>query len=230
LITEEPMTYEVVIKADRENEADNFVVVKMKVEYPETYPNVIPKFQFKNLSPKNLQIGEFNNCHKIFRDTAEEMHGEQMIFQIIENIREYLKEINEVFMEKKRKEEEEEKIKEDNMGKKYIAETRLDYTPVNKETFSVWLAKFMIEREKQKEEELKKRSKEQIEKDNRISGRNHFLEKQGLIGSNITFEEDEIDQLIEEEEKAGETFEDEEKVYYDEELFDEEDVEFDELE
>jgi hypothetical protein len=229
IINEEPYTYEVIIKADRDNDDDNFVTVKLKVEYPEEYPNVTPKFQLKNLSPINLLIGEFNNCHKIFKDTAEEMMGEQMIFQCIENIREFLQEKNDVFVEEKHKVEEEEKIKEENMGKKYIAEKRLDFIPVNKDTFSVWLEKFMKERAILKEEEYMNRSKDQIEKDSRKSGRDHFIQKQGMVGSNITFEEDEIDKIIEEHgedalEVVEESTEDQQKEFFDEDLYDDENL------
>jgi hypothetical protein len=61
LITEDPVTYEVVINANRDDDEENFVVVKIMVEYPAEYPKVIPKFQFRNLSPKNLTMTEFNN-------------------------------------------------------------------------------------------------------------------------------------------------------------------------
>lgn len=60
LINEEPVTYEITINADRLEEMDNFVVVKLKVEYPPLYPKVMPKFQFKNLSPVNLSLSDFN--------------------------------------------------------------------------------------------------------------------------------------------------------------------------
>lgn len=225
LITEDPITYEVTIKAEREDEANNYIVVKLKVEYPTDYPKVAPKFQFKNLSPVNLSITDFNQCHEIFKRTAEEMLGEQMIFAIIENVREYLQEKNDVFVEQKQKEEEEERIREANIGKKFIAETRLDYTPVNETTFSAWLKKYMGERAQQREEEYKNRTKEEVERDSRKTGKNIFLEKHGLAGSNIAFEEDEIDKLIEEEEATGvEAPIEEEKAYYDEDLFDDEDV------
>lgn len=222
LITEEPFTYEVEIKADREDEASNYVVIKMKVEYPLDYPKVIPKVQFKNLSPKNLTISDFNNCSKIFRDTAEELIGEQMIFECIENIRNFLQSINDVFVQKRVQELEEEKIREENLGKKFIAEQRLDYTPVNAVTFGSWLEKFMAERAAQKEEEMKNRTKDELERDSRKTGKAYFKDKQGLVGSNIAFEEDEIDKLIEE--GDDEEFKEEEKVYYDEDLFDEEDL------
>ena len=90
LINEQPVTYEVIINADRNDENDNYIVVKLKIEYPIDYPNTMPKFQFKNLSPMHLSISDFNNCHSIFRETAEDMIGEQMIFEVIENIRQFL--------------------------------------------------------------------------------------------------------------------------------------------
>ena len=136
-----------------------------------------------------------------------------------------------MFVKKKLKELEEKKIREDNMGKKFIAEQTLDYEPVNKKSFSMWLAKFTAERELIKAEEYKKRSKQQIERDTRISGKAYFLDKQGLAGSNINFEEDEIDKIIEEQGDDDEEIKDEnvgegEEMgkYFDQELFDDEDL------
>jgi hypothetical protein len=104
-----------------------------------------------------------------------------MVFEIIEKIREFLIEKNDVFVQLKLKEEEEEKIREENVGKKYISEIRLDFIPVNKETFSEWLAKFTAEREKIKEEEKASRTKQMIERDVRNTGKAYFLEKQGTL-------------------------------------------------
>lgn len=227
LITEDPVTYEIIINADREDEANNFVVVKMKIEYPEDYPKVLPKFQFKNLSPKNLTISDFNNCHAIFKETAEELLGEQMIYECMENVRNFLQEKNDVFVNKRMADLEEAKKTEENLGKKYIAETRLDYTPVNKDTFSEWLATYMKKRALQKEEEMKNRTKEQVERDSRKTGKNYFLEKAGLGGSNIAFEEDEIDQLIDDGEEVIE--EEKQDEYFDEDLFDDDDEDLDDL-
>lgn len=228
LINEQPVTYEVILNADRNEDSNNYIVVKLKVEYPSEYPNVMPKFQFKNLSPMHLSITDFNNCHGIFKKTAEELIGEQMVFEVIENIRQYLIEKNDVFVEQKRKENEEKKIKEENLGKKFIAEKTLDYEPVNKESFSKWLKKFEAERDLIKKEEYKNRTKEQVERDSRKTGKAYFQEKQCLAGSNIAFEEDEIEAIAENvdddeemiEENEGENME----KYFDEDVFDDEDI------
>ncbi len=195
LINQQPVTYEVIINADRNQEDDNYIVVKLKIEYPEEYPKVMPKFQFKNLSPVHLNISDFNQCHAMFKEKAEEMVGEQMIFEVIENIREFLVNKNDVFVEAKLKEAEEQKVKEENMGKVFIAEKKLDYEPVNKESFTKWLVAFTAERDAIKAQELKSRTKEQIDRDTRKSGKLYFQEKQGIIGSGINFEEDEIDKI-----------------------------------
>ena len=146
-----------------------------------------------------------------------------MVFEIIEKIREYLVEKNDVFVQEKLKKEEEEKVKEENMGKKYISETRLDFTPVNKDTFSQWLKKYTQEREKIKEEQKAKRSKEQVDRDNRTTGKAYFMEKQGLDGSNIMLGEDDIDALVEDE-KMDDEEDDDQAKYFDEDVFDDDDI------
>ncbi|CAI2377350.1 unnamed protein product [Moneuplotes crassus] len=225
LINEQPVTYEIIINADRNEEEDNYIVVKLKVEYPEDYPNVMPKFQFKNLSPVHLNIADFNKCHTMFKDMAEEMLGEQMIFELIENVREFLISKNDVFVEAKLKEIEEQKIKEENMGKKFIAEKKLDYEPVNKDSFSKWLATFTKERDALKAEEMKSRSKEQLERDSRKSGKAYFLEKQVIAGSGINFEDEEDMDVQEEIEEEKDEAEDEDmEKYFDDDVFDDEDI------
>lgn len=225
LVTENPVTYEIIVNADREDEDSNFVVIKVKVEYPEEYPKVMPKFQFKNLSPKNLNISDFNHCHDIYKQTAENMLGEQMVFEIIENIRSFLIEKNDVFVNARVKEAEEKKIADDNLGKKFIAEQRLDYTPVNKDTFSEWLAKYQKEMKAIKDEEYKNRSKDQVERDSRKTGKSYFMEKQGMVGSNIAFEEDDLDQIIDnDEEEKDDEMEDQSIYFENEELFDDDDI------
>lgn len=101
MIHEEPMWYELLINADRDDESSNFIVIKIKVEYPPDYPKVIPKFQFKNLSPMNLTISDFNYWHTIYREAADQLIGEQMVYEIVEKIREYLIEKNDVFVQQK---------------------------------------------------------------------------------------------------------------------------------
>lgn len=161
----------------------------------------------------------------MFKEIAEEMVGEQMVYEIIENVRQYLIEKNDVFVQKRYESLEEKKIKDENMGKKFIADTNLDYIPVNKDTFSTWLAKFSKEIALQKEEEKKKRTKEQIERDNRISGKSYFRDKQIIIGSNIAFEEDDVELLGDQIDDEEEVKEDDENInYYNEELFADEDV------
>ena len=147
-----------------------------------------------------------------------------MVFEIIEKIREYLIEKNDVFVQQKEKDEEEEKVREENVGKKYISETRLDYTPVNKDTFSQWLKKYTDEREKKRAEEMAKRSKVEVERDNRTTGKAYFQDKQGMDGSNILLGEDDIDTLVEDEKEMEEEEDNDQAKYFDEDVFDDEDI------
>jgi hypothetical protein len=226
LINEEPVTYEIMINADRLEDQDNFVVVKLKVEYPPLYPTVMPKFQFRNMSPVNLRLSDFNKCHVMFKDIAEEMLGEQMVFEVIENVRQYLIEINDVFVQKRYEVIEEMKVIDENKNKKFIADIKLDYVPVNKETFTVWLEKYSKEVAAVKAEELKRRTKAQIDRDARESGKAYFHDKQGMIGSNIAFEEDDVELLNDQDQDDEEVLEEEkDDKYYDEDLFDDDDVE-----
>lgn len=200
MITDSPITYEVEIKADRDDEEYNFISVKLKVEYTDNYPKVLPKSQFKNLTPKYLSPTDFANCDKIFKKTADEMLGEQMMYEIIENVRDFLKEKNEVFVQEKLREEEERRLKEENKGIVYVAEKKIEF---NRESFSAWLKKYAEEREKNRIEALKFRTKEQVERDERLTGKAYFQQREHIAGSGIIFDDDDIEKILENELETG---------------------------
>lgn len=163
---------------------------------------MFPKIQFKNTSPKLLGVSDFNACEKIFKDTAESLIGEQMMFAIIENIREFLIEKNDVFVEQKIKEDEERRLKEENKSTMYTTEKKIEF---NRETFTKWLKDFGEERKKLKLEALKNRTKEEIERDERMTGKAYFQQKQHISGSGIVFDDDEIDKILEDDPSAAGT-------------------------
>mmetsp|Transcript_37185 Transcript_37185/g.42703 ORF Transcript_37185/g.42703 Transcript_37185/m.42703 type:complete len:161 (-) Transcript_37185:52-534(-) len=145
-----------------------------------------------------------------------------MMFAIIENIREFLIEKNDVFVEQKIKEDEERRLKEENKSTMYTTEKKIEF---NRETFTKWLKDFGEERKKLKLEALKNRTKEEIERDERMTGKAYFQQKQHISGSGIVFDDDEIDKILEDDPSAADEppEEDEErKDYFDEDLFDDE--------
>ena len=160
----------------------------------------MPKSQFKNLTPKFLNPNDFLNCDRIFKKTADKLLGEQMMYEIIENVRDFLIEKNEKFVQEKLKEEEEKRLKEENKGIVYVAEKKIEF---NRESFKTWLKSFAEERERNRIDALKNRTKEQIERDDRPTGKDYFLQKEHITGSGIVFDDDDIEKIIENEEETG---------------------------
>lgn len=124
------------------------------------------------------------------------------MYEIIENVREFLREKNEVFVKEKLREEEERRLKEENKGIVYVAEKKIEF---NKDTFKEWLKKFAEERERNRIEALKNRTREQIERDDRLTGKAYFQQKEHIAGSGIVFDDDDIDKIIENEVETGKT-------------------------
>ena len=103
---------------------------------------------------------------------------------------------NEIYVQEKLREEEERRLKEENKGIVYVAEKKIEF---NRESFKTWLKSFAEERERNRIEALKNRTKEQIERDERLTGKDYFLQREHIAGSGIVFDEDDIDKIIEEE-------------------------------
>lgn len=113
--------------------------------------------QVKNQSDDRLSPDEIDHCETLFRAIAEEMMGEAMIFETTERIKEYLQEINEKFVDLKHLEDEEQEKREAEVKESFqgmIAATKLDYVPVNHETFIEWETAFREEMRTKKQEEL----------------------------------------------------------------------------
>ena len=105
LLSENPIKFEIHLKADWDEEESNFVELKLIIEFQEEYPEVVPKFQIKNMSEDRISNNELYECENLFRHSAEEMLGEPMIYEITEKLKEYLIEKNDVFIEQKEEEE-----------------------------------------------------------------------------------------------------------------------------
>ena len=135
---EKPYNFEILIHSNTESEERNYLKLKLIFDLPESYPNEIPYFRIKNLCPDYID----NNALEIFenemRERANESLGQMMIFELSDLLKEKITTINETVLEKLDKIEEANSITNANKETLRSDGNKLNFTPVNAETFAIW--------------------------------------------------------------------------------------------
>jgi len=214
LITEDPYTFEIKIDANRDDDSKNHLSVIARIEFTENYPAEYPKFHIKSNS-STIKGNEIMVMEEMFHEMFEKNLGMPMIYEAIEEIRGSIQDRNdklEGVEEDKRKNEESKKDVVKVFEKKFVFESRTDYTPVNPETFNKWLQGFVAEMT-----EKKKQDQSANDGDVRLSGKELFLKRKDLFKDN--FDEDGEDVEFEKEERKVD-----EQFYFDQELYNNEEL------
>ena len=135
---EKPYNFEILIHSSNESNERDYLKLKLIFDLPESYPNEIPYFRIKNLTPEYID----NNALEVFenemRERANENLGQMMIFELADLLKEKITNINEVVLEKLDAIVEKESIANANTEVLKTDARNLTYTPVNAETFAVW--------------------------------------------------------------------------------------------
>jgi hypothetical protein len=135
---EKPYNFEILIHSSNESNERDYLKLKLIFDLPESYPNEIPYFRIKNLTPEYID----NNALEVFenemRERANENLGQMMIFELADLLKEKITNINEVVLEKLDAIVEKESISNANTEVLKTDARNLTYTPVNAETFAVW--------------------------------------------------------------------------------------------
>ena len=173
IVFKEKKPFKLDIQVNSNAEADdNHLKVQLCVELPHDYPNRAPFLRLVNKTPDFLNNTTIDKLETEIREKAEELIGGPMIFDICEHLRESIAEINDVVLGKYNKilaiQAEKEALEKTPMMTNM---DQLDYTPVTKETFSVWCDEFMGVLRLQEE-------MEKTEQDKRLTGKQLFLENQ----------------------------------------------------
>ena len=96
---ERPYNLEILIHSSNESEERDHLKLKLIFELPVDYPNEVPNFRIKNLSPDYID----NNALEIFenemRERANESIGQMMIFELSDLLKEKILTINETVLE-----------------------------------------------------------------------------------------------------------------------------------
>ena len=134
---EKPYNFEIIVNSNTESEERNFLKLKLIFDLPETYPNEVPYFRVKNLSPDYIDNNTLEKFEEEMRERANESLGQMMIFELTDLLKEKITEINEAVLNKLDQIEEANSIANTNK-EAFVSDNRLDYTPVTAETFRVW--------------------------------------------------------------------------------------------
>mmetsp|Transcript_13950 Transcript_13950/g.38347 ORF Transcript_13950/g.38347 Transcript_13950/m.38347 type:complete len:297 (-) Transcript_13950:91-981(-) len=197
---------------DDDAEDPNHVGIKLTATIPLTYPEALPELEIEIL--KGLVSEHQDTLLQLANEEAEANLGLPSIFAISERLREWLIENNvkglddtSMFAQMKRRELESEKatqkasqqfesqkhveqMTEAEAEELAVRKRRAEGTPVNRDTFEIWKAKFEKEMEEQwqrdkenaSENSNKKASKKEkvVDKSGRVSG---FLQFNGKAGT-----------------------------------------------
>lgn len=159
--------------------------VEFQFDLPEKYPDEKPSIQL--LESSNLSEDDLSSLIDLLNNEADASLGNVMIFTLVSAGVEWLSSKTEVV-------EEEVDSAEEQRNKERIAEEqrKIDGTPVTKQTFLAWKAKFDAEMLKIKIEQQKK-SGEQTSSGSgvkRLTGRELFETDKSMIESDLNFVED----------------------------------------
>jgi hypothetical protein len=212
------------------DEALERFAVKLEIELGPNYPQEAPRCEIKHHVDKITHY-EVQSVNKMVEKTAQEMKGTPMLFEIVESIRNWLQ--NSIVDPELRPKKQKRKNPDDEFGMDdgfednvvVVNLTKKDtYTPVTRESFLEWKAKFDLDME------TIARLRGDISgvvKEERASGKQLFERDMKLIMSDALYQDEndveDVDDYVKEEEKEDEDEENDEKTKalfcYDEELF-----------
>ena len=165
--TTKPYKLDIVINSNADSE-DNYLKMLIILEVPHDYPVNIPFIRLKNLSTDYLDNQMLNEYQDKARVKARECSGGPMIFEVYEELREAISEINDTVVSKFKKIIEQREEDEKTQMNFVSCADHLNYTEVNPETFSAWSTEFLGQLKAQEEKSMS-------EADLRETGKEWFM-------------------------------------------------------
>ena len=96
---ERPYNLEILIHSANEEEERDHLKLKLIFELPVEYPNEVPNFRIKNLSPDYIDNTALDIFENEMRERANESLGQMMIFELSDMLKEKILTINETVLE-----------------------------------------------------------------------------------------------------------------------------------
>lgn len=149
IIQEKPYKLDIHINSNTESEERNFLKMKIHFDLQASYPDCVPYFRLKNLSPDFMDNNFLDRCETLMSRHAEENIGQMMLFELADIVKGVMTDVNDEVLAKLDEIEEEAKV--ENQFKVYETTQHVNFTQVNAETFKIWCDEYMenlrIERE-----------------------------------------------------------------------------------
>ena len=187
ITSEKPYNFDIVINSNTESEDMNFLKLKITFNLQDDYPNQIPYFKVKNMSPDYIDNAVLDAYEDEMRELAQESLGSMMIFQMCDLMKEKIVDINDKVLEKLRVITEAASMSNALKTGEITDITHLTYTPVNAETFGAWCVVY-------KKRLLDERYQRIGNLDERPTGKQLFLLNANAFDDLTLEEEDEEDE------------------------------------
>lgn len=110
--------------------------MKILFDLQNSYPDCVPYYRLKNLSPDYMDNRFIDRCETLLRQKSEELIGSMMIFELCDLVKELMTNINDEVLAKVDIVAAESTV--EHALKSTEVSKHLNYTPVTTETFKVW--------------------------------------------------------------------------------------------
>jgi hypothetical protein len=117
--------------------------LKMKIifDLQNSYPDCVPFFRLKNLSPDYMDNRFLDRCETLLSERAGECIGSMMLFEMCDLIKEKITAVNDEVLQKV-----DELTVSESVGealKTQKVDEHMTYTEVTKESFAIWCEEYM---------------------------------------------------------------------------------------
>ena len=100
VLKEQPYSLEVMINSNTESEERNFLKMKILFDLQNSYPDCVPYYRLKNMSPDYMDNRFIDRCETLLRQKGDELVGSMMIFEMCDLIKELMTNINDEVLAK----------------------------------------------------------------------------------------------------------------------------------
>lgn len=88
------------INSNTESEERNFLKMKILFDLQNSYPDCVPYYRLKNMSPDYMDNRFIDRCETLLRQKGDELIGSMMIFEMCDLIKELMTNINDEVLAK----------------------------------------------------------------------------------------------------------------------------------
>lgn len=94
MVRERPYRFDIKINSNTEDESRNFLKLRITFDLQREYPNCVPVFRIKNLSPEYLDNRTLDKLEDEMREYANENLENMMIYSMCDILKQYITDTN----------------------------------------------------------------------------------------------------------------------------------------